>query len=279
VLGRDAVRDGSEKGTYVEAAKGERVEPRYEAERVTFEGERVQHRDLVVVMDVVYEKLSKSRGNVVNPDLVIDEFGADSLRVYEMFMGPLERTKPWQTQGIVGVRHFLDRVHAIGAQELSNDAPNEETLKLMHRTIKKVAHDIEALRLNTAISQMMIFSNHLGPMAHPPREAVKALLLCLSPFAPHLSEELWEQLGEPPPIALARFPSWDEALCSDDVVELPIQVNGKVRGRVVLPAAASEATAREAALDDVDVQRFLGDDVVTKVVYVPGRILNLIVPK
>jgi leucyl-tRNA synthetase len=278
-VGVDEVKEGAEKGSHVLASTGQRVEPRYEVKAVEQRGAEVRHAVHGVLMDVVNEKMSKSRGNVVNPDEVITEFGADSLRVYEMFMGPLERTKPWQTQGIVGVRNFLDRVYSIGTGSLSDTPARGETQKLMHRTIKKVAKDIEALRLNTAVSQMMIFSNHLGALDAPPKDAVRALVLCLAPFAPHLSEELWQSIGEAPPVARAAFPSWDEALCSDDVVELPVQVNGKVRGRVTLAVTADADSARAAALADPDVQRFLGDRVPVKVVYVPGRILNLILPK
>jgi leucyl-tRNA synthetase len=276
-VGVDEVKAGAD--GFVLAATGERVEPRFEVKNVLHQGNEVRHAVHGVLLDAVNEKMSKSRGNVVNPDEVIAEFGADSLRVYEMFMGPLERTKPWQTQGIVGVRNFLDRVHAIGTGRLSEAAADGETQKLMHRTIKKVAGDIEALRLNTAVSQMMIFSNHLNAQSERPRDAVKALLLCLAPFAPHLSEELWQAIGEPPPIARAAFPAWDEALCSDDMVEVPVQVNGKVRGRVVLALTADEAAARVAALEDPDVKRFLGDRAPAKVVYVPGRVLNVILPK
>ena len=147
----------------------------------------------------------------------------------------------------------------------------------MQRTIKKVGEDIEALRLNTAISTMMILANHLQSNEHPPREAVEMLVLCLSPFAPHLSEELWERLGHAPSIADRPFPSFDPALCEDDEREIGVQVNGKVRGRARLSNTASEAEARDAALADPNVQKFLEGKALKKVIYVPGRILNLII--
>jgi len=224
------------------------------------------------------DKMSKSRGNVVNPDHVVDEFGADSLRVYEMFMGPLEQVKPWQTSGIQGVRRFLDRVHSVAGRPLGADAMDEPTAKLLHRTVKKVGEDIEALRFNTAVSAMMILVNHLAAQERPAREAIEKLLLILSPFAPHLCEELWEQVGlRPGCVADAAWPEHDERLCIDDVVEIAVQVNGKVRGRVSLGRDASEEAARAAALEDANVARFVEGKTLRKLVYVPGRIINLIV--
>jgi leucyl-tRNA synthetase len=143
-----------------------------------------------------------------------------------------------------------------------------------------VTQDIESLRLNTAVSQMMIFANHLTGLGEaPPRDAIRGLLLCLAPFAPHLAEELWQSQGQVPCISTAPWPQWDEALCVDDIVEVPIQINGKVRGRVLLPVAADQETAREAALAEASVQHSLAGKALVKVVYVPGRVLNLIVGK
>ena len=221
-------------------------------------------------------KMSKSRGNVVNPDDVVQDAGADSLRVYEMFMGPLEQVKPWQTAGIQGVRRFLDRVHTLSTRELS-DEMSAETAKLVHRTVKKVGEDIEGLRFNTAISAMMILANHLNGLQPTPREALEKLTLCLSTFAPHLGEEIWERLGHPPTILDVAWPAYDPALCVDDQVEVAVQVNGKVRGRAVLAQDASEDAARAAALEDENVSRHVANKQIRKVVYVPGRVLNLIV--
>ncbi len=194
-----------------------------------------------------------------------------------MFMGPLEQVKPWQTSGLQGVRRFLDRVHAVATRPLT-DAMDPETERLLHKTIKKVTQDIEALRYNTAISTMMIFTNHLQSLPATPREAMEKLALCLSPFAPHLAEELWSgPLGRSPSIAIAPFPGYDEALCVDDVVEIPVQVNGKVRGKVMLAPDATETQARDAALADENVQKHLGGKAVRKLVYIPGRILNVII--
>jgi leucyl-tRNA synthetase len=234
------------------------------------------HPALAVKLVPVNEKMSKSRGNVVNPDGVIAEHGADSLRVYEMFMGPLEQMKPWQTSGIQGVRRFLERVHALATREQSLAEPDPETQKLVHRTVKKVGEDIDALRLNTAVSAMMILANHLNAQAAPYRSAVERLVLCLSPFAPHLAEELWERLGHPPPVADVAWPVFDPAWCIDDTKEIGVQVDGKVRGRVALPVNATAEEARRIGLSDPNVAKFVGDKTPKKVVYVPGKILNFI---
>ncbi len=222
------------------------------------------------------EKMSKSRGNVVNPDDVVRDYGADSLRVYEMFMGPLEQVKPWQTAGLQGVRRFLDRVEVLARREPAN-AMDDETARLVARTVKKVGDDVEAMRFNTAVSAMMILANHLHGLDAPPREAMEKLVLCLSPFAPHLAEELWERLGHPPSIADADWPTYDPALCVDAEVEIAVQVNGKVRGRITVARDADEATARALALADEGAKPHLAGKTVKKVVYVPGRIVNVIV--
>jgi len=235
------------------------------------------HREHGVKLASIAEKMAKSRGNSVSPDAVVEEFGADSLRLYEMFMGPLEQAKPWQSSGIQGVRRFLDRIDNIAARPLSSAALDAETAKLVHRTVKKVGDDIVGLRLNTAVSTMMKLVNHLNALEQPPREAVEKLVLCLSPFAPHLAEELWERLGHAPSIAHAVWPSFDPALCVDDVVEIAVQVNGKVRGRAELARDASEEIAREAALADPNVAKFLDGKTIRKLVYVPAKILNFIV--
>jgi leucyl-tRNA synthetase len=223
------------------------------------------------------EKMSKARGNVVNPDDVVRDFGADSLRVYEMFMGPFEQVKPWQTSGIQGVRRFLDRVHKLGTGALAPEPAGIETEKLVHRTIKKVTEDIEGLRFNTAVSTMMIFSNHLQGLERVPKAALEALILCLSPFAPHLCESLWAELGHSSSLTHEPWPKFDPALCVDEVVEIPVQVNGKVRGRVTVARDAAEATVLELALNAAGVAPHLGGKAPAKVAYVPGRIINLIV--
>jgi leucyl-tRNA synthetase len=248
---------------------------------VRWNGEVPTHPEQGVKLVPIAEKMSKSRGNVVNPDPVVEEFGADSLRVYEMFMGPLDQVKPWQTSGIQGVRRFLDRVHTVATKPLA-ESIDSETERLMHKTIKKVTEDTEGLRYNTAISSMMIYVNHLVGLDSPPAAALDALIHCLAPYAPHLAEELWSETGRRrglDRISLAEqpWPSFDPGLCVDDEVDIPVQVNGKVRGKVRMPPDSSEDAVREAALKDENVQKHLAGKAIRKVVYVPGRILNVIV--
>ncbi|HEX5101985.1 MAG TPA: leucine--tRNA ligase [Polyangiaceae bacterium] len=233
-------------------------------------------REQAVKVVAVSEKMSKSRGNVVNPDGVIDEHGTDALRVYEMFMGPLEQMKPWQTSGIHGVRRFLDRLEVLTTKELDASPMAPAVAKLVHQTVKKVTEDIDALRLNTAVSAMMILVNELTGLPKPPREGVEKLVLCVAPFAPHLAEELWERLGHPPSVANAPWPSFEPALCVETSVEIGVQVSGKVRGRVTLAVDAPEADAKAAGLADPNVAKFLEGKQLVKVVYVPGKILNFI---
>jgi leucyl-tRNA synthetase len=225
------------------------------------------------------EKMSKSRGNVVNPDDVVRSHGADSLRVYEMFMGPLEQTKPWQMNGIEGVRRFLDRVWNVCTGPVSDEAGSydEASRRLVHKTVQKVTGDIEALHFNTAISAMMILVKQLGALPAVPRDAARTLALLVSPFAPHLGEELWQILGSKTSLAFEPWPTFDPALCKDDVVEIGVQVNGKLRGTVMLAADADEATARQTATAEPNVASHLGGKTVKKIVYVRGKILNFIV--
>jgi leucyl-tRNA synthetase len=275
VDGDAKVERGAEPGSLKLAGSGERVEVRLTADATWRDGQPF-HAEYDVPLAIINEKMSKSRGNVVNPDDVIAEYGADSLRLYEMFMGPLQADKPWQTAGIQGVSRFLDRVHGLAPRCTAAEL-DVETLKLMHRTVKKVKGDIEGLHFNTVVSTLMIYSNHLASLKELPREAFEKLVLCLAPLAPHLSEELWSALGHSGTIADAPWPAHDEALCEDDTVEVPLQVNGKVRGRVVLAKGASEDEARAAALADRGVAASLEGKKIVKLVYVPGRILNLVV--
>jgi leucyl-tRNA synthetase len=227
-------------------------------------------------VEALAHKMSKSRGNVVNPDQVVKAHGADVLRLYEMFMGPLEEVKPWQMSQIQGVVRFRDRLWSLGQRPATDDL-DEATRRLLHKTIKKVTGDIEAMAFNTAISAMMVLANHLAEGKAVPREAMRALTLLISPFAPHLGEELWRLQGHATSLAREPWPAWDEALTIDDVIEMAVQVNGKVRGRVTLPRAAAEADARAAALADPGVSSAIAGKPVKKLVYVPGKIINLVV--
>jgi leucyl-tRNA synthetase len=226
------------------------------------------------------ERMSKSRGNVVNPDDVVRRHGADSLRVYEMFMGPLEQVKPWQTRGIEGPTRFLERAWnlAIGPRTDDPAAYDDATVRLVHKTVKKVTEDIEGLRFNTAISAMMILVNHLSSLEAVPTAAVRALALILSPFAPHLGEEIWRgPLGNANSLAYEPWPEFDPALVRDEHVEIGVQVNGKLRGTITIAVDADEETARETALAQERVRAHVDGKTVKKFVYVKGKIANFIV--
>jgi leucyl-tRNA synthetase len=225
------------------------------------------------------EKMSKARGNVVNPDDIVRDYGADSLRVYEMFMGPLEQVKPWQTSGMEGARRFLERTWNLATGPLADapDAYDDATRRLVHKTIRKVTLDIEALHFNTAISAMMILVRHLGGMGAVPREAAHDLVLLVSPFAPHLGEELWSRLGHDALLAYAPWPEFDPELVKESEVEIGVQVNGKLRGVITLPVDAAEGAAREAALAEPRVQAHVEGKTIRKFIYVKGKIVNFIV--
>ena len=239
-----------------------------------------------VRIDARAYKMSKSRGNVINPDDVVKEYGADSLRLYEMFMGPLEATKPWSMRGVEGVYRFLGRVWRLFNDERSEAArltesvkdipPERETLRKLHQTIQKVTDDLDGMRFNTAIAAMMEFTNHLTPLAVRPRSALEPFVLLLSPFAPHLAEELWATLGHKETLAYAPWPAFDPALAKEDEIEVPVQINGKVRLRLTVPADVDEATLKELALADPRVRELLGGKEPRKVIVVPKKLVNIV---
>jgi leucyl-tRNA synthetase len=243
--------------------------------------------DPSAAVDARAYKMSKSRGNVINPDQVVDQYGADSLRLYEMFMGPLEATKPWSMRGVEGVYRFLsrvwrlfidDRAEEVRLADAVRDAePDRETLRLLHRTIQKVTEDLDGMRFNTAIAAMMEFSNHLNRLEVRPRSVLQTFVLLLSPFAPHLAEELWHALGHKSTLAYEPWPKYDPALTRADTIEVPVQVNGKIRARLTVPADADEATLRELALVDEKVKAAISGKTIRKVIIVPGRLVNLVV--
>ncbi|MBM4357833.1 MAG: leucine--tRNA ligase [Deltaproteobacteria bacterium] len=235
---------------------------------------RLVHQGLILGEDG--EKMSKSRGNVINPDDIVQAHGSDVVRLYEMFMGPLEAVKPWQSTQIQGVVRFRDRAFAVGSRA-TTEAIDETTRRLVHKTIKKVGEDIERMAFNTAISSLMVLVNHLQAQDPVPREAAEALALLVSPFAPHLGEELWSRLGHPETLAYHPWPAFEPALVTDDTIELGVQVGGKTRGTVRLAKDADTAAARAAAEANPDVARFLESKEVKKFIYVPGRILNFVV--
>ncbi len=229
------------------------------------------------------QKMSKSRGNVVNPDEVVDAYGADSMRLYEMFMGPLEATKPWQMSGVEGVRRFLDRVWRLVVDAdtdacLADDStPSAAVQRAMHKTIKKVTGDLDGMRFNTAISAMMGLVNVLTPLTERPREVLSVLVRLVSPFAPHLGEELWQRLGHTDTVAFASWPTYDEALTVDATVRYAVQVNGKLRGQLELGKGVGKDDALAAARGLENVARFLEGKTMRREIFVPGRMINFVV--
>lgn len=219
-------------------------------------------------------KMSKRWGNIINPDDIVATNGADTLRVYEMFMGPFENTVAWSTNGLVGAQRFLERVHGLAAH-IAEHEPQELTA-LLHKTIMKVTADIESFKFNTAISALMIYLNDAEKQGVT-RASYQTFLRLLAPFAPHLTEELWSDLGGDYSIHQQPFPEADAALAEDRYVTIGVQVNGKVRGSVTIPTGADEETAVAAGKADVGVAKYLAQQEIAKVIYVPNRILNFIV--
>jgi len=222
-------------------------------------------------------KMSKSLGNVINPDDIIRDYGADSMRVYEMFMGPLQVSKAWSTNGLAGVHRFLDRVWRVAERPVSEEEPTKEQLKLLHKTIKKVTEDTEQLEFNTAISQMMIFINEIFALERIPRRLWEPFVQLISPYAPHLGEELWERLGNKPSVSNTIWPFWEEELTKEEEVTVVIQVNGKVREKLDLPAGTEEERMKKMALESEKIQKWIDGKELVKVITVPDKLVNIVV--
>jgi leucyl-tRNA synthetase len=235
------------------------------------------------------DKMSKSRGNVVNPDDVVERYGADSLRLYEMFMGPLEMTKPWSMNGVEGVYRFLSRVWRLfiddrsEAMRLSDSVqdvePDRETQRALHHTIKRVTEELDAMRFNTAIAAMMEFSNHLTPLAVRPRKVLEPFVLVLAPFAPHLGEELWRTLGHQQSLTYEPWPKYDPELVKAAEVEVPVQVNGRHRSTLTVPAETDDEALKTLALADEKVKTFTAGKELKRVIVArrKGIIVNIVV--
>jgi leucyl-tRNA synthetase len=276
--GRYELKDGRQP---VEAVK-------LPAEQVEKQGESfVLKADPTIRIEARAYKMSKSRGNVVNPDQVVRDFGADSLRLYEMFMGPLEAVKPWSMDGVSGVRGFLDRVWRMTVDERADemqlhgsvaDVPlSPEQNRVLHKTIKAVTQDCQTLSFNTAIARMMECTNYFFKADPRPRAAIETLVLLLSPFAPHLAEELWRLLGHPATLAYEAWPPYDETLLREETIEVPIQINGKLRSRIEVPAGSDRVTIEASARANPRVIEMLEGKSIQKVIVVPGRMVNFVV--
>jgi leucyl-tRNA synthetase len=228
--------------------------------------------------------MSKSRGNVVNPEEMIAQYGADSLRLYEMFMGPLEMTKPWVTSGVEGVYRFLGKTWRLFVDKedkshtnIVKRPPTPAELKSLHQAIKKVTEDLEGMRFNTAISALMIFVNENGSFKDHAVEVLEKFVLLLAPFAPHIAEELWQRLGHDKSLAYEKWPEYDEKCLIENEIELAVLVNGKVRAKMVVSRNLGAEDVKKMALEQPRVQEFLAGKKVIKTFVVPGRTVNLVV--
>ena len=271
---------------------GQPVRPvKVDKDQIEKRGEHfVLEADADIRVEARAHKMSKSRGNVVNPDDVIDEYGADALRLYEMFMGPLEQVKPWSTDAVSGVSRFLGRAWrlvASGEEEAGEDGgltdavtqtePSKDQLRALHQTIEKVTGDIEGLRFNTAIAALMEFVNEARGWDALPKGVAEDFVLLLSPFAPHLAEELWQRLGHSESLAYAPWPELVEAHLQEETVEMAVQVNGTVRATISVDTEAEEDAVLAQARAEENVQRHLDGKEVQREIYVPGRIVNFVV--
>jgi len=230
-------------------------------------------------------KMSKSRGNIVNPDEIVGDYGADTFRLYEMYMGPLEQQKPWNTRDIVGMSRFLNGVYRnlVGDEEAGKSAEisageiPEALDRQMHRTIKKVGDDIESLRFNTAIAELIKLNNEMGKLSSIPRKLAEVFTLMLAPLAPHLAEEIWSKLGNEQSLARAPWPKYDEAKLVESKIELPIQINGKLRGTMWVSADATEKSILADAKDLAGIKAWLEGKTFVKEIYVPKKLVSFVV--
>jgi leucyl-tRNA synthetase len=230
-----------------------------------------QNQELLVQM----EKMSKSKLNGISPDEIIEEFGADSLRLYEMFMGPFEREKQWNTDAVSGCRRFLNRIFDMVHSDKVTDAPHEEALKLTHRLVDAVTKETETMQFNTAIAKMMEFLNAFIPLDAYPKECLKRVLQMLAPFAPHIAEELWQTLGEKQSITYAPVPPVDPKYLIDDTTVYIVQINGKVRGRLELPKNKTETELMKLVRTQPEIEKYLAQEII-KTIFVPNKLLNIV---
>ena len=243
--------------------------------------QKLVNQGMILGMDG--EKMSKSRGNVINPDEVVGQYGADTMRLYEMFMGPLERSKPWDTSGIEGPYRFLNRLwrHFITDDgkliELGDAQPDTETMIMMHASIKKVGNDLEALAFNTAISQLMVFSNHLRGLDVVPKSALETFLSLLNPFTPHIAEELWSLMGHTEELVYSAWPEYDEQILVKDMVKIAVQVNGKVRAQIEVEVDADKEAVLKLAHEQTSVKAHTEGKTIVKEIVVPNKMVNIVV--
>ncbi len=252
---------------------------------VDFSGDKPRHKQTGEELTETIEKMSKSLGNVINPDEVIAEYGADTLRLYEMSMGPLEATKPWNTRDVAGVHRFLHRVWRMIIDEQTGQLhpsvkdiePTDDDLRILHKTIKKVTKDIESMDFNTAISAMIIFVNNMLSKSDKPKSIMEKFILILAPFAPHIAEELWEKLSHHTTLAYEPWPEFDEKLAADETIEVPIQINGKLRSKLQVSADVSEDELKQLSLDDEKIKANIEGKEIRKVIVAKKKLVNIVV--
>ena len=228
------------------------------------------------------EKMSKSKVNTVNPDNIVEKYGADTFRMYEMFLGPVEMSKPWDTKGIEGVHRFLKKLWRVFADEqkglvVTNETPTSAELKVLHKTIKKIEEDTERFSYNTAVSAFMVCVNELTDLKCHKRDVLEPLLIMLTPYAPHISEELWHLLGNETLVLDATFPTFEQKYVTETAKEYPISVNGKMRTQIVIDLEADQKQVEEIVLQNAVVQKWLEGKTPKKIIYVKGKMVNLVV--
>ena len=243
--------------------------------------------DPAIRVDSRAYKMSKSRGNVVNPDEIVADHGADALRLYEMFMGPLEQSKPWSMAGVNGVRNFLDRVWRMIADEKADEltlnaaigehTPSDEQVRTLHKTIKAVTQDIETLSFNTAIARLMEFVNFFTKQSQRPKQMMEPFVLLLSPFAPHIAEELWSLMGNSNSLAYENWPKYQEELTVDARVEIPVQIGGKVRAKVIVARGTSKDELQNTAMTEPRIAELMADKEIVKAIVIPDRLVNFVI--
>jgi leucyl-tRNA synthetase len=254
----------------------------FKAWRVDFEDAEFILEDGKYICGVEIEKMSKSKWNVVTPDSIIDQYGADTLRLYEMFLGPLEQSKPWSTQGIEGVHRFLKKLwklffNAEGILNISDEEPTKQALKSIHKVIKKISDDIEQFSFNTSVSTFMICVNELSEMRCQNKTILKDLLICLSPFAPHISQELWKELGYNNLVVDEAYPVYKPEYMVEDSFSYPISINGKHRTNIEFNLQADQKVIEEMVLADDIVKKWLENAIPKKVIFVKGKIINIVI--
>jgi leucyl-tRNA synthetase len=243
---------------------------------------KLRHQGIILGEDS--RKMSKARGNVVNPDEIVARYGADSMRLFEMFMGPLEDMKPWSTRGVEGVSRFLNRVWRLYIDDSGELDPgiqeqpvSEELLRVYHATVKKVGEDIESLRFNTAIAQMMTFVNEVTRSETRPRQLLEPFVCVLAPFAPHIAEELWQKLGHTSSLAYHPWPTYDPHVLQTRKVEIVLQVNGKVRSKIDVAVDTSEKELESMSLADEKIRKHVNGKQLVRVIVVKNKLVNLVV--